>query len=278
MSKILISIIIPCYNMGSLLLETINSVENVYNPDIHEVIIIDDGSTDEETIKIINEINTHQVVRQKNGGLANARNTGIFNSKGDLLLFLDSDNLLTDGYLKQGVDVLEEHPDVDIVYGLSEKFGEETGKLDTIPYNLQTLMSYNYIDACCLVRKELLNEIGGFDEQLKVSGLADWEMWLRASFHGKKFYYLEDVVVQRYRVRANSMIRKVNKSKAERDIAYDYLSKKFPSFINTEAVSDFYFKKFKDHPIGWTAKLFIKKYFPALFDKLVAKGRFSKYL
>lgn len=278
MSETLISIIIPCYNMGGLLLETIQSVEDIYNPQIHEVIIIDDGSTDDETVKIISDINTHQVVRQKNGGLANARNTGITLSKGDFLLFLDSDNLLTNGYLTKGVEVMQKHPEIDVVYGVSEKFGDETGKLDTKPYNLQTLMSYNYIDACCLVRKSLINEIGGFDENLKVPGLADWELWLRASFHGKAFYYLDDVVVQKYRVRADSMIRNVNRSKAERDIAYDYLSEKFPSFINTEAISNFYFKKFNEHTFGWTAKLFIKKYFPSLFGKLVARGKFSKYL
>lgn len=271
-----ISIIIPCYNMGNFLLEAIESVEKVYDPAIHEVIIVDDGSNESLTLEIIAGIKKHRVITQKNGGLANARNTGISNSKGKYLLFLDADNLLTNGYLSVGAEILDQNAKVDIVYGESEMFGDTTGFLPTRPFNLQTLMSYNYIDACCLIRKTLLEELGGFDEKMPVQGLEDWELWLRASFKGKQFYYLNGTIVQKYRVRGRSMIGIVGKKK--RDSVYDYLEKKYPKHLSFTNLSDFYYKKFEAQTLGWTAKLFIKKYFPSFYEKLVVNGKFSRYL
>lgn len=271
----LITIIVPCYNMGHYLTETLNSIEKVFQPDIHEVIVVNDGSTDEKTLTLLREIKNFKVIHKENGGLSSARNKGISESSGSYLLFLDADNLLTDGYLTGGVAVLRNRQEIDIVYGESETFGNSTGRLYTKDYNLQTLMSYNYIDACCLVRKSLFDEIGLFDESMK-SGYEDWEMWLRAGLHNKKFYYLKDVVVQKYRIRGGSMLQKIDKKK--RDEIFDYLEKKYPELMGLSGVSDFYFRKFDEHPLGWTLKLFLKKYFPSLFNKLVSRGKISKYL
>lgn len=276
MTNIKVSIIIPCYNMGNYLSEAVESVEKVYDSSTHEVIVVDDGSNDSLTLKVLHSIKNHRVITQKNGGLANARNTGVLNSEGKYLLFLDADNLLTDGYLSKGTGILDHNENIDIVYGESEMFGESEGFLPTKPFNLQMLMCHNYIDACCLIRKTLFEELGGFDEKMPVQGLEDWELWLRASFKGKQFYYLNGTVVQKYRVRSRSMIGIVGKKK--RDSIYDYLENKYPEHLSFRELSDFYYKKFDNQTLGWTAKLFIKKYFPTLFEKLVASGKFSKYL
>ncbi|MCO6498453.1 MAG: glycosyltransferase [Chitinophagaceae bacterium] len=271
-----ISIIIPCYNLGDFLKEAIASVEEVFNPELHELIIVDDGSTDDHTRDIVSAIREHIVIRQPNGGLSKARNTGISRAKGEYLIFLDADNLLTDGYLTKGVEILDKHPEIDIVYGDSEMFGHKSKDWGIRHFNLQTLMLYNYIDACCLVRKTLFDEIGGFDENMPILGSEDWEMWLRAAYNHKKFYYMEGVTIQKYRVRENSMIRVVDKR--GRDSILDYLQNKYPDFLSYTDTSDFYYGKFETQTIGWTAKLFIKKYFPSLFKKLVKKGKLSKYV
>lgn len=262
--------------MGSLLSETIASVEAVYNPALHEVIVVDDGSTDEATKEVLGKLTGHTVLHKNNGGLASARNAGIAASKSDFLLFLDADNLLTDGYLTKGIKILQQQPEVDIVYGESEFFGNEGGLWFTKAFNLQTLMSFNYIDACTLVRKRLFDDIGGFDENMPVMGMEDWEMWLRASFYQKKFYYLEGVIIQKYRVRSNSMIRVVQKK--NRDAVYEYLQKKYPRYLNFSEMDDYYYKKFHDQTAGWTAKLFIKKYLPSIYQRLLKKGKISRYL
>ncbi len=265
--------------MADYLLETIQSVEKVYNPALHEIIIVDDGSNDKRTLEILDSLTKHTLIRKENGGVASARNEGIQKASGEYLIFLDSDNLLTKGYLTSGIEIMKSHPDIDIVYGESEIFGESQGKINTRPYNLQTLMTYNYIDTCCLVRKRMLDELGGFDENMRdTTGIEDWEMWLRASYHGKKFYYMEGVTIQKYRMLGNSMMRKLNRDKRKRDKALKYLEDKYPSFLNFTEVSDFYFMKFNTQTFGWTAKLYLRKYFPNWYRKLVQKGKLSMYV
>jgi len=272
----LVSIIIPCYNMGTLLLETIDSVQKVIDPAKHEVLIVNDGSTDGETLKVLDGLRSrYTIIDQHNQGLSAARNTGILAATGKYLLFLDADNLLTDAYLTQGVAVMETHAEIDIVYGPSMAFGgEKEFLLPVRPFNLQMLMIDNYIDACCLVRKTAFDGIGLFDTNMKV-GMEDWEMWLRMAFNQRKFYFLEGTVVQKYRVRSNSMIHTIGKNR--RDSTMEYIAKKYPEQLDFDAMSDFTYRKFKAAPLGWTAKFFIKRFSEPLFNYLVSKGKIRKH-
>src|SRR5690554_879710 len=88
----LVSVIIPCYNHGEYLSEAIESVLNqTYTP--IEVIVIDDGSSD-DTEKVAKRYPSVRYFFQENKGLSSARNLGITNSTGELLVFLDADDLL----------------------------------------------------------------------------------------------------------------------------------------------------------------------------------------
>jgi len=262
--------------MGLLLLETLDSVNKLVDPSVHEVLIINDGSSEAETLRVLDSLrDKYTIIDQANGGLSAARNTGIRAAKADYLIFLDADNLLMPGYLQQGLEILEHHPDIDIVYGESYKFGAESGRLLTKEYSLHTLMTYNYIDACCLVRKSLFEDLGGFDEQMKL-GYEDWEMWMRAGISGKKFHYLRDIVCQHYRVRSNSMVRSIDKSKSYE--IEQYIQDKHKHIVDFTGVSDFYYNKFSKSPLGWTAKLFIRKFLPRYYNHLVKKGRLRQNL
>jgi len=273
----LITIIIPCYNIGALLLETIDSVRKVADPLKHEVLIINDGSTDSETLKVLDRLRTsYTVIDQPNQGASAARNTGITAAAGKYLLFLDADNLLTDVYLTEGITILEQQQDVDVVYGVSETFGYgKPSFLPTNPFNLQILMLYNYIDTCCLVRKSAFEDTGMFDTKMR-TGLEDWEMWLRMAFYSKKFYYLEGKVIQKYRMRPDSLNHSINKTKE--DAILDYLVEKYPDKLDYTAVSNYYYQKFETAPIGWTMKLLIRKYSPVLYRYLLRKGKIRKQL
>ena len=112
-----VSIIIPCYNYGNLILETINSILNQSLQD-WEAIIVDDGSTD-NTFTVCKDINDPRVkiIRQDNLGISVARNTGINKSYGDFLQFLDADDLIQHDKLKIQSEYLDDHPEVDVVYG-----------------------------------------------------------------------------------------------------------------------------------------------------------------
>src|SRR5438045_7518565 len=90
-----VSIIIPCYNHGAMLREVLASVEEVRNENLLEVIIVDDGSSDAETVRILKEVAEagYSVVSQPNCRVSAARNTGIRLAKGEFILPWDSDNL-----------------------------------------------------------------------------------------------------------------------------------------------------------------------------------------
>ena len=90
-----VSIVIPSYNLGTFLRETIASIEAVRTPSLREVIIVDDGSTDPTTLEVLKDLEKGQylVMRQPNRGVGAARNAGIQVAQGEFILPVDSDNL-----------------------------------------------------------------------------------------------------------------------------------------------------------------------------------------
>ena len=204
-----VSIVIPCFNHGAMLREALASLEEVRNENLLEVIIVDDGSSDAETIRILKEVAEagYKVVSQPNGGLGAARNAGIRRAKGEFILPLDSDNRLRRVYLEQGVSLLKENPSLGVIYADAEYFGEKTGRWQVQEFDLLSLIRMNFIDACALYRKALWEGVGGYDEQMPWMGLEDWDFWLRVACHGGSFFHLPAVGFD-YRVRSDSEIVK----------------------------------------------------------------------
>jgi glycosyltransferase involved in cell wall biosynthesis len=204
-----VSIVIPCYNQGTMLREALASVEQVRNANLLEVIIVDDGSSEAETRKILSELEqtAYRVVPQPNQGLGAARNAGIRLAKGEFILPLDSDNRVRDVYVNEGVSVLKENPSAEVIYADAEYFGERTGRWNVPGFDLLLLVRTNFIDACALYRKSLWAEVGGYDEQMPWMGWEDWDFWLRVASHGGIFVHLPQIGFD-YRVRTDSMIAK----------------------------------------------------------------------
>src|SRR5213078_5354907 len=147
-----VSIVIPCFNHGAMLREALASVEEVRNENLLEVIIVDDGSSDAETIEILKEVAEagYTVVSQPNRRVSAARNTGIRLAKGEFILPLDSDNRLRDVYLNEGVSLLKKHPSIGVIYTDAEYFGDRSGRWHVPNFNLSSLLRMNFIDACAL--------------------------------------------------------------------------------------------------------------------------------
>jgi glycosyltransferase involved in cell wall biosynthesis len=204
-----VSIVIPCYNQGTMLREALASVEQVLNANLLEVIVVDDGSSEPETRKILGELEHtgYRVVSQPNRGLGAARNAGIRLARGEFILPLDSDNRLRDVYLNEGVLLLTENQSVGIVYSDAEYFGERSGRWDVPEFDLLSLVRTNFIDACALFRKSLWEKLGGYDEQMPWMGWEDWDFWLRVASHGGTFVHLHKIGFD-YRVRTDSMVAK----------------------------------------------------------------------
>ena len=211
-----ISIVIPCFNQGELLLETLASIERFRNNSLNEVIIANDGSTDLTTCRILCELDAHRyiVLHQSNEGLGKARNAGIEIARSEFILPLDSDNLIRGAYLDRGVSLLINNPDLGVVYGDAEYFGERTGRWRVAEFDLRSMVKENFIDACALYRKCVWESVGGYDEKMPRMGWEDWDYWMRVALRGWRFMHLDEIAFD-YRVRQNSMINDTNRHTRE---------------------------------------------------------------
>lgn len=207
-----VSIVIPVYNHGHFLQETLQSIEATRTPSLREVIIVDDGSTDPVTLELLRDLEKSQylVIRQPNRGVGAARNAGIRVAQGEFILPVDDDNRIRRPYLAEGPTLLDRDQSVGVVYGDAEYFGERTGRWRVPQFDLVRLVDANFIDACALFRKRVWEDLGGYDEHMPHMGWEDWDFWLRAAVRGWRFVHLQEVTFD-YRVRAGSMLTEVNK-------------------------------------------------------------------
>ena len=206
MSEPCISVVIPCFNHGEFLAEAVASVTNIKRDDI-ELIVVDDGSTDDRTCEEMDSLRARgiKVVWQENKGLAAARNAGIRASQGDYILPLDADNRIRTSYLKHSIRILDSNPQIGVVYGDAEFFGTRTGRWTVGRFQKERLLTWNYIDACAVLRRCVWEENEGYDCTMPIQGLEDWDFWLGALEHGWEFAYVPEILFD-YRVVKESMI------------------------------------------------------------------------
>jgi glycosyltransferase involved in cell wall biosynthesis len=205
-----VSVVIPCFNHGEFLPQAVASVTNIKRSDI-ELIIVDDGSTDEQTRQEMDALVAQgiHVVRQENKGLAAARNAGILGSHGEYILPLDADNRLRPDYIEHGIRILDANPRVGVVYGDAEFIGLRTGRWHVGSFDRDQLLRRNYIDACAIYRRSVWEENSGYDGTMPVQGFEDWDFWLGALEHGWQFAY-EPQVLFDYRTAKESMITRAH--------------------------------------------------------------------
>jgi len=176
----LVSVIIPCYNHGRFLGEAIES--SLHQSEPHEVIVVDDGSTD-GTAAVAARYHVRYVY-QRNSGLAAARNRGLRESSGAFLVFLDADDRLLPDALAAGVRELNAYPDCAFVFGGFRHIGMDGSpiQMSWVPdepgcYN--TLLHYNHVGcpASVMYRRNVLEGVGGFDASFNPA--EDYELYLR---------------------------------------------------------------------------------------------------
>ena len=209
----LISIIIPCYNYGQYIQEAIKSVEDS-TCNNYEIIIINDGSTQLETQRILKELELkgYNIINQRNLGLAKARNNGIKLAKGKYIIPLDADNKIRPEFINKSIDFFQKNEQYDIYYGNAMYFGEREGIWVVKKFSFLDLIVENYIDACACFRRSVWEKINGYDENMPIMGFEDWDFWLRLSLSGCQFHH-ESQILFEYRVSNESMISNTAKHK-----------------------------------------------------------------
>ncbi|MFN3300380.1 MAG: glycosyltransferase family 2 protein [Sediminibacterium sp.] len=223
----LISIVIPCFNHGKYINEAIDSILlNQSNYSI-EIIIVDDGSTDLNTIQELEILDNKgfTVIKQENGGPAKARNTGIAMAKGKYILPIDADNKIKIDYINRSIPILETN-EYDIVYGKPIFWNEQQKvkrKFKVKPFDELSFVTGNFADACAIYRKTVWEKNNGYDEKIPYHGFEDWEFWINAVSNGFKFKFINEHLFY-YRVLENSVISSYNEDKSV--VNHRYIAKK----------------------------------------------------
>lgn len=187
-----IAIITPSYNQGPYLETTIQSVLAQHYPGL-EYLVIDGGSTD-GTLAILRRYeNRLQWLSEPDTGQANAINKGFRRSSGQIIGWLNSDDIYLPGALARVGEFFQQHPAIDVLYGDFWWIDEQGRKLlarREIPFDANILLyGLNYIgQPTVFFRRQIFDRAGYLDESLHY-GL-DWEYWLRIAQHGGKFAHL----------------------------------------------------------------------------------------
>jgi len=175
-----VSVIIPAYNSSATIKVSLESAINQSYP-IYEIIIVNDGSTDhtEDIIKQIMEENPNadiHYVYKKNGGPSVSRNFALQIAQGDLIAFLDSDDIWLEDKIERQVKVFENNPEIFLIGGLYKKGNLPVDHFKEITFK-ELLLSNRFFTSATIVRKEVFNTIPPFKETMKYS--EDYNLWLR---------------------------------------------------------------------------------------------------
>lgn len=183
-----VSVVIPAYNAMKYLPQTVASLLQQTFRDF-EVVIVNDGSSDDIECwfdQSITDARFKLVSHQKNQGLSSARNTGIANSQGTFIAFLDADDLWHSTKLEKQVRTLRENPTVGLVYTWLRYVDEAavpTGRVIRSSFQgnvWKQLTAFNFVGcgSNAMVRRSCFEVVGDFDKSLN-SYVEDWDMWLR---------------------------------------------------------------------------------------------------
>ncbi len=182
-----ISIVIPTYNHARFLAEAIRSALDQTWQDF-EIIVVDDGSTD-DTHRVVAQFGQSvKYIRQENGGLAAARNAGIRAARGREIGLLDADDVWLPDYLMTMLTALESDSRVGAVYCGWQYIDEAGNSLPRVNVRVvppdqayQAMVHMDFlVPSGVLVRRDCFDDLGLFDESLRdTQGCEDWDMWLR---------------------------------------------------------------------------------------------------
>jgi glycosyltransferase involved in cell wall biosynthesis len=211
-----VSIVIPAYNVAPYIDETLATVfAQTFTG--FEVIIVNDGSPDTEEFERAIQPYRERIVylKQENRGASAARNTGLRAARGELIAFLDADDLWSPNYLEEQLKFIREF-DCDLacadamIFGVSADAGRsymDSWMESAPPEGRVTFLELvnadrSLITSGVVARRDLILEVGLFDEGLR--NAQDLDLWLRLARHGARLAYQRKVLLS-YRSRANSL-------------------------------------------------------------------------
>jgi len=186
MSSPRVAVVIPCFNHGRYLAETVESVLAQSFREL-EVVVVDDGSTDDSAAVAEALGAAHpgrvRLLRQPNAGHPSlARNNGIRATSGEYVLCLDADDKLPPDWLAACVAALDARPDAGVAYTDQQDFGATDRYHVVAEYDFRAQAHKNWFGICSLFRRAAWEAVGGWDAEIALS--EDWDFWIGCGYHG----------------------------------------------------------------------------------------------
>ncbi len=175
--------VVTSFNQENMIYEAVKSLcRQTMRP--KRIIIVDDGSTDKESIQVLHQIETDSklpvpilIIRQQNGGVSAARNAGIRKTEAPFVLVLDGDDSLEPGYMEEVCKLLYANPTMIAASSWMHIFGVLDAVARPGGGNVSAFLSHNCCPATHIFRRRIWEQCGGYDETMR-SGFEDWDFFL----------------------------------------------------------------------------------------------------
>jgi glycosyltransferase involved in cell wall biosynthesis len=213
----LISVIIPSHNSGCWVVQAVQSaLDQTYSR--VEVIVVDDGSIDDTKERLAPMERRIRYVYQSNGGPSKARNRGINEAQGELIAFLDADDLWLPEKLSKQWECLRANPDAALVHTDTYHLNEPSGEQVYLYVGRERFSGSCYTEffwgnhvhtSTVMVTRRCLVETGTFDEEIERPSTEDLDLWLRIARQFPLVYVNEPLVLYRHHVANGSLNQRV---------------------------------------------------------------------
>jgi glycosyltransferase involved in cell wall biosynthesis len=195
-----ISVITPSYNTGKYIEATIKSIINQQYNNIEHIIF--DGNSQDNTVDILKQYSHLKWISEPDSGQSSALNKGFKLAKGKYIVWLNSDDILTEGSLYRSIKILEDNPEIDMIYtdiNIINESGDIYGKAKGKKFNIINLLNDNPVkQPSSVFRKTVLDKLKGVDESLHYS--MDRELWLRMFLTDFKIKYIPNLTNASFRL------------------------------------------------------------------------------
>jgi glycosyltransferase involved in cell wall biosynthesis len=246
------SVVIPSYNRANCIEKAIDSVLEQTVDDI-EIILVDDGSTDNTREIVLNKYGDQvRYVYQENQGISGARNNGIKNAQGDYIAFLDSDDYWCPSKIERQLSLAEEHPEYGLLASRCDKiqcagdikkpnrpllYQSRRGKSGWV---LNDLFRANFIrTSSVIIRRDCFDKVGLFDEKLKQT--EDYDLWLRMAAEYQVGFINESLTVYVDNPKGISGDGLIGRLYGLHALEKNYLKQKIPEKLYNLRMAQYYF-------------------------------------
>ena len=193
-----VSIVTPSFNQGQFIERTLQSVaiqRETLPLDVELEHVVFDGGSNDETVDVLSRFTPKITwISEKDNGQTHAVNKGIKATDGEIIGWLNSDDIYYPGTITSVVDFFKSHPDIDVVYGMADHIDTVDKPFESYPsepWNFERLKDICFIcQPALFFRRRILNSCGLLDESLKYC--MDYEFWLRLAKHNIRFAYIEE--------------------------------------------------------------------------------------